>query len=173
VSRLPAINLANQVPDIRALPGLPFIGCISGDATTYVGTQMGGMPDLQALHIVRAAKKVIEEELKSRVVCKLPFATRPEALDVEIVRLTNEFAQIIETANEVIGRIQAEAEAAMQFINGKIDELNAAKAELLNIPEELRSKTERKMIERYEKYTGRLQSQITRMQANLDCIGSF
>lgn len=166
--KTPPINL----PTIRNLPTIPLIGCASGDATSYFGNQFGGLPDLESILHMKARKKYFEEMIETLIEGYVPAIPRQAVWAVRVAGYTNEIANLITEINTLIAAVTAYVNSALGFVNDRIDELNSAKNDLLSIPEDTRSKVQQKMIERYDKYIGRLEAQATRLQLTLTCIGA-
>jgi len=173
VSLIPQPKLPNiTLPNIRGIPTIPFVGCAGAQGTTYVGEQFGNVPDIGAIREIKALKKSLEEQIYALIQGKLPDATRPAPYDARAIQLTNEVAQLVTKLNEVIAGATAEAEAAIDFVNGKIGELNTAKGLLEGIPAGARSPVQQLMIERYDRYVGELNDQAGRLQSTIDCIAA-
>lgn len=169
---LPAPKLPSYpLPSIRSLPAIPHVGCAGGDGTAYFNNQFGGLPDLQALTHIRAAKKFLDEQIYALLQGKLNDLLRPPVYDARAVQLTAQLAEIVAKGNELIAAMTNEVNAAVSFINGKVAELNNAKAQILRIPEAARSHSQRLMLERYDEYVGELNAQAGRLQSTLTCLG--
>lgn len=168
---LPQIKLPSfNVPNIRSLPNIPTVGCVSGNATTVIGEQFGNFPDIQALPHVKALNKVITEQIGTLLEGKLPDAPRAALYQARQARLVSELAQIVSAATELASQIQAEISSSIQACNQKVNELNAAKSLILQIPANLRSPIQKKALDRYNEYIGEVNSQIGRLQTALGCL---
>jgi hypothetical protein len=160
-----------ELPGIRDLPAIPGVGCAGGSATTFTGSQFGGLPDLQAVLHIKALKKQYQDMMATLIEGYVPAAARQPVWAVRVANYVTYVASLVEEANALIQGIMAEVNASIAFVNGKISELNAAKNDLLSVPAETRSLVQAAMIERYTRYTGELQAQAGRLQSTLDCIG--
>ncbi|GEM_PF-3078785 len=159
-----------NTPTIRLPIDIPFVGCTGGSAKTLVGGQLGNVPDLATMLHIRTIKKAIEEQIYALLKGMLPDLTRPPVYNARAIQLLNEVVQIIATLNQVISQVFAEVNAAISFINQKKTELQNAANELLAIPSSALSQTQQLMIQRYQEYTGELNSQIGRLQSTLGCL---
>lgn len=169
--QLPTAKLPSwNVPGVRSLPSIPNVGCVSGNATTQIGGQMGSFPDIQALPHVKALNKIITEQIGTLTEGKLPDAPRSALYQIRQARLAVELAQIVEAAAQIASQIQAEVTEAINDCNAKIADLNAAKTELLQIPETARSAVQMKAIARYNDYASEVNAQIGRLQTSLGCL---
>jgi hypothetical protein len=165
--KLPNLNL----PAIRNLPMIPGIGCAGGNATSYLGAQFGGLPDLQAVLHIKALKKHYEDMMLTLIEGYVPAALRAPVWAMRVANYTTYVANLVAEANALITGVMAEINGSLAFINSKIGELNAAKTALTNIPADARSKVQTKMIQRYNRYLGELDAQSNRLQSTLTCIG--
>lgn len=169
--QLPQIKLPSwNVPPVRNLPTIPTVGCVSGNATTQIGQQMGNFPDIQALPHVKALNKIITEQIGTLLEGKLGDIPRAALYEIRKARLITELAQIVNQGTQLANQIQAEVNASIEAANAKINDLNAAKEELLQIPENARSVIQDKMISRYNEYIGEVNAQIGRLQQSLGCL---
>lgn len=169
--QLPQVKTPSwNIPDVRNLPTIPTIGCVSGNATTQIGEQMGNFPDIQALPHIKALNKIITEQIGTLLEGKLPDVPRSVLYEVRKARLITELADIISKGAQLAGQIQAEINGAIAAANEKINDLNAAKDALLQIPENARSVIQDKMISRYNEYIGEINAQIGRLQQSLGCL---
>lgn len=166
--RLPHLPL----PNVRGLPNIPHVGCAGGSATTYLGEQFGNLPDLNAALHIKNLKKTLEEQIYALIQGQLPDPTRPPVYAARAAQLVNEVAELVQMLNQVIADATAEANAAINFINGKINDINAAKTAVLTIPAGARSAVQRLALQRYEEYLGELNSQVGRLQATIECIST-
>src|SRR3712207_1920444 len=82
-------------PSIRDIPQIPNVGCVSGNPITYVGGQLGNMPDHKALPQIKALKKVIEEQIGTLLEGKSPDFVRPALYEIRRARLVTELADIV------------------------------------------------------------------------------
>lgn len=165
-AKLPSWNL----PSVRSLPTIPNVGCISGNPTTIVGDQMGSFPDIQALPHIKSLKKVINEQIGTLLEGKLPDLPRAVLFEARKARLTTELAQVVGKATAMASQIQADVNATINACNEKINDLNAAKDEILQLPEQARSAVQTKSLERYNEYADEINSQIDRLQSSLGCL---
>lgn len=165
--KLPHVNL----PQIRALPHLPQVGCVAGTAGHYSDTTFGGLPDLQALQHVKSLKKSLEEQLFALLKGQLPDLPRKIAYAERYARLGQELAALVAAFNEILGEAQSETQAAIQYVNQQISDLNAAQADILRTPAAVRTKLERLKLQRYQEYTGELNAQLGRLNQTLGCLG--
>lgn len=166
--RLPHLPL----PNVRGLPNIPHVGCAGGNGTTYLGEQFGNLPDLHAALAVKKLKKALEEQIYALIQGQLPDATRPPVYAARAAQLTNEVAQLVQALNQTIAGVTAEANASINFINGKINDINAARTAVLSIPAGARSAVQRLALQRYNEYLGELNSQVGRLQATIACIAA-
>ena len=165
-AKLPSWN----APSVRSLPQIPTVGCVSGNATTQIGASMGSFPDIAALPQIKSLNKVITEQIGTLLEGKLPDAPRAALYQVRQARLVGELAQIVSTATQIAGQVQAEVSAAISGCNQKINDLNAAKDALLQIPEAARTAVQSKRIARYNDYANEVGAQIGRLEASLGCL---
>jgi hypothetical protein len=171
VPQIPAAKLPSwNVPTIRSLPTIPTVGCVTGNATTLIGSQMGNLPDAMALPHVKALDKIITEQIGTLIEGKLPDLLRAPLYQVRQLRLFSELAQIISTSAQLAAQIQAETNAVIEACNQKIDDLNAAKDAILQIPENARTVVQQKALDRYNEYAGEINAQIGRLQQSLGCL---
>jgi hypothetical protein len=148
MTTLPTAKLPSwNVPAVRSLPSIPNVGCVSGNATTQIGEQFGNFPDVQALPHIKA----------------LLFEARK-------ARLITELTNIVSTATTIAGQVAGEINAAIDGCNEKISDLNAAKAAVMQTPENMRSLIQRKTLERYDEYIGEVNDQMGRLQTALACL---
>jgi hypothetical protein len=168
---LPQPKLPNwTLPNVRNVPTIPNVGCVSGDATTVVGAQMGNFPDIQALPHVKALNKVITEQIGTLLEGKLPDAPRAVVFEARRARLVTELTQIVNLATQTANQIQADVNATINACNEKINDINAAKNEISQLPETVRSAVQTKALERYDEYATEVTGQIGRLQASLGCL---
>jgi len=160
------------LPNVRGLPNIPHVGCAGGSATSYLGEQFGGLPDLQAALAMKNLKKALEEQIYALIQGELPDATRPPVYAARAAQLVNEVADVVQALNQLIAQVTAEANASINFINSKIDDINAAKSIVLTIPAAARNGVQRLALERYDEYLGELNSQAGRLQATMACIAA-
>ena len=169
--QLPTIKTPSwNVPPVRSLPTIPTVGCVSGNATTQIGQQMGSFPDIQALPHVKALNKVITEQIGTLLEGKLGDIPRAALYEVRKARLIAELAQIVNQGTQLATQIQNEVNASIEAANAKINDLNAAKDALLEIPENVRSVIQDKMITRYNEYISEVNAQIGRLEESLGCL---
>lgn len=166
--RLPHLTL----PTVRPIPTIPHVGCAGGSGTTYVGAQFGNLPDLHAALAIKKLKKALEEQIYALVQGQLPDLTRPPVYAARAAQLVNEVAELVQTLNQVVTGLIAEANAAINFVNGTINDINAAKAALETVPEGARNAVQRLMMQRYERYLGELNAQVGRLQSTITCIST-
>lgn len=164
----PHLNL----PNIRSLPNIPFVGCSGGNATSYIGQQFSGLPDLKTVLHIKALKKSLEEQIYALIQGQLPVIPRAPVYAARAAQLTSEVAQLVSTMTTVISQIQGEINGAISAVNGKIGEVNAAKAAIQSIPVSARTATQQLAIQRYSEYAGELNAQVGRLQQTLSCLGS-
>lgn len=166
--RLPHLPL----PNVRGLPNIPHVGCAGGSATSYLGEQFGNLPDLHAALAMKNLKKALEEQIYALIQGQLPDAVRPPVYAARAAQLINEVAELVQTLNQVIAGVTAEANAAINFVNGKINDINAAKSAVVAIPAGARSAVQRLALQRYNEYLGELNSQVGRLEATIACIAA-
>jgi len=166
--RLPHITL----PNIRAIPTIPHVGCAGATGTTYVGAQFGNVPDIGAALAIKALKKSLEEQIYALIQGELPQPARAPIYAVRAAQLADEVAEVVATLNGLIAGVTAEANAAIDFVNGQIAGVNQAKNALEEIPEGARDVVQRLMIERYTRYAGELAAQAARLESTIECIAA-
>ena len=164
--KLPHLSL----PAIGNLPSLPHIGCAGGDANSYLGKQFGNLPDLQTVLHLKAAKKFVEEQIYALFKGQLPDLTRPPVYAARQAQLAGELADMVAELNDAITRVVSEATAALDFVNGKINQLNSAKNDFLAVPEQSRSALQRAALEEFDACVGELNQQVTRLQSSITCV---
>jgi hypothetical protein len=170
---VPAPKLPHfPLPNVRGLPSIPHVGCAGGNGASYVGEQFGNLPDLHAALAMKKLKKALEEQIYALIQGQLPDATRPPVYAARAAQLVNEVAELVQTLNETIAIVTAEANASINFVNEKISDINAAKSAVLTIPAGARSAVQRLALQRYNEYLGELNSQVGRLQATIACIAS-
>ena len=167
--RVPTI----QLPFVPTFPSLPFIGCFGGDGKTYIGKKYGNRPDIQKLLHIKQLKKWFRENIDGYIEGKLDNPLRAVAFDARAIRLGLELAEIIEDFNETVGQITEEIDAGLDLVNGRINELNGLRGELLALSGDSLSKADQLMLERYNEYLGELDAQVTRLNGSRNCIGAF
>jgi hypothetical protein len=160
------------LPNVRGLPNVPHVGCAGGSATSYLGEQFGNLPDLHAALAIKKLKKALEEQIYALIQGQLPDPTRPPVYAARAAQLVNEVAELVQMLNNLIAQAAAEVNASINFINGKINDINAAKTAVLSIPQGARSAVQRLALQRYNEYLGELNSQIDRLNATIACISS-
>jgi hypothetical protein len=160
------------LPHIRGIPNIPHVGCSGASGTSYLGEQFGNLPDLHAALAMKNLKKAIEEQIYALIQGELPDAVRPPVYAARAAQLINEVAELVQTLNQVIAGVIAEANASINFINGKINDINAAKNTVLAIPAGARSAVQRLALQRYNEYLGELNAQVGRLQTTIGCISS-
>jgi hypothetical protein len=165
--KLPNFNL----PAIRNLPTISGVGCAGGNATSYLGSQFGGLPDLQAVLHIKALKKQYEDMMLTLIEGYVPAVLRQPVWAVRVASYDTYVANLVAEANTLINGVMAEINGSIAFINTKVGELNTAKNQLLSIPLDARTKVQAAMIERYNRYLGELDAQVNRLQSTLNCIG--
>jgi hypothetical protein len=165
--KLPPVTL----PEIRNLPTIPLIGCAGGDAHSYFGNQFGGLPDLESILHMKARIRYFQEQVEMMIEGYVPAIPRQVVWAIRVEQYLEAIANLTAAITASITAITDYVNASLGFINDKINELNDLKAALESVPEGLRSKVQQKMIERYNKYLGRLATQATRLQSTLECIG--
>ena len=168
---IPQPKLPNlTLPTIRVPLHIPSIGCPGADATSYLGEQFGNLPDIQdALHI-KHVRKVINDQIYALLKGKLPTILRKVLYATKAIELTSYVASIVSMLNEVIGRVIAEYNATINFINAKKAELNNAIAAIESIPASALTATNQLAIQRYNEYLGELDNQVSRLQTSISCI---
>ena len=167
-AKLPHIPL----PVIRNLPQIPTVGCVSGNATTLIGEQMGNLPDISALPQIRALKKAILEQIGALIDGQLPDAVRPPKYAARAARLVSELSSIVSAMNAIAAGLQAEVNSGIEFANQKLSDINAAKAIILNIPAGARTTIQKKTLDRLNEYAVEINAQINRMETALGCMSA-
>jgi hypothetical protein len=168
---LPPPKLPNwNVPTVRNLPQIPKVGCVSGNATTQVGKQMGSFPDIAALPHIKSLKKVITEQIGTLIEGKLPQLARLPLYEARQVRLVSELAEMVQKATEIADAISQEVTQTIEACNQKINDLNSAKDEILSFPASARSAMQEKAAARYDEYIAEIEAQIGRLSQSLGCL---
>lgn len=171
MTQLPPAKLPNwNLPNVRSIPSIPNVGCVSGNATTIVGEQLGSLPDISALPHIKALNKVITEQIGTLLEGKLGDVPRAIVYEVRRARLVTELASIVQQGTAIANQITAEVNAAVAFANTRIADLNASKSAILATPAHLRSAVQNKALDRYNEYIGEINGQIGRLQASLGCL---
>ena len=160
------------LPNVRGLPNIPHVGCAGGSATSYLGDQFGNLPDLHAALAMKNLKKALQEQIYALIQGELPDATRPPVYAARAAQLINEVADVVQLLNQTIANVTAEANAAINFVNGKINDVNAAKNAVLSIPAGARNVVQRLALQRYDEYLEELNTQVGRLQATIGCIAA-
>ncbi|MDX6692637.1 MAG: hypothetical protein QOF02_240 [Blastocatellia bacterium] len=169
--QLPAVKLPHiPLPTIRAIPTIPGVGCTGGNTTTLVGEQFGNLPDLDAVRHIKELKKYLEEQMQTLIEGYVPAAERQPVWAARVARYVERVSELLESLNEIVSGVMAETNASMNFVNGKIGELNAARAEALSIPEATRSAVQRLALERTNQYIAELNQQMGRLESTISCI---
>ncbi|HEY6232796.1 MAG TPA: hypothetical protein VIW64_16145 [Pyrinomonadaceae bacterium] len=166
--KLPHIAL----PNVRAIPTIPHVGCAGAQGTTYVGQQFGNAPDIGAARAIKALKKALEEQIYALLQGELPQPARAPIYAARAAQLADEVADVVATLNDLIAGVTAETNAAISFVNDTIAEVNQAQSTLLEIPEGARDVVQRVMIERYTRYAGELTAQAARLGTTIECISA-
>ena len=86
------------------------------------------------------------------------------------MRLVSELADIVSTASEISSQIQSEVNAAIEGCNQKIDELNAAKAAINQLPVTQLNKLRTKAFARYDSYIAEINLQKAKLEQSLGCL---
>lgn len=165
-ARIPQIAL----PQIRIPVHIPKVGCPGADARSYIGEQFGNLPDLQdALH-TKHLRKVTNDQIYALLKGQLPTILRKVVYLQKALELIEDVAAFIAVLNQVIGQAVAEYNATINFINGKISELNAGIADVEAIPAAARTAAQTLLPDRYNEYIAELNQQIARLQTSITCI---
>ncbi|HEX8565415.1 MAG TPA: hypothetical protein VF648_07060 [Pyrinomonadaceae bacterium] len=159
-----------QLPQIRPLPSIPFVGCIPATPETLVGRQMGKQPDLSALAHIRALKKNIIEKLIILLEGQLPDFPRKIAYETNRVRLVAELAEIVAEGVAIAARLAADAQENIEEINNQIDILNEGISAYQEIGEAVRTRIQQKTIDRFGEYINELEQQKGRWESVMSCI---
>ena len=171
-------RLAAKVPTVQApftAPTLsvPFLSCFSGDGRTFVGRHFSNRPDLLKLQHLKQLIVQYEERIITQTIGKLDNPLRSAGFVAQIVEITDKIATATAAITSAVGEITEEIDAGISFINDRITDLNALRAELNAVPENLRTKVAAHLIARYEQYFGELESQLSRLNAARACVQSF
>jgi hypothetical protein len=158
------------IPTIRLPIDIPFVGCTGGSAKTYVGKQLGNLPDLATMLHIRTILKALQEQIYALIQGELPDVLRAPVYAARAAQLIAQVASIISTINDVITRVLAEVNAAITFANQKIAELQTLANQFASIPESALTLAQQLMMQRYQEYTGELNAQIGRLQSTLGCL---
>lgn len=171
MSTLPTAKLPSwNLPTVRSLPTIPNVGCVSGNATSFIGDQFGNFPDVQALPHIKALNKVITEQIGTLLEGKLGDIPRAALYEVRRARLVTELVNIVQQGATVASQIQSEVNANIAACNEKIADLNSAKNAILSIPEASRSALQQKTLDRMNTYIAEVNGQIGRLQTSLGCL---
>jgi len=165
-AKLPSIPL----PSIRNIPNIPGVGCAGGDGTSYLGEQFGNVPDVLAATHIRGLIKTCEDQIFALIKGELPDIPRAIAYAQKAAELAEYVTSLLSTLNESIGSIVGEAQASINFVNQKIQEVNSAKSQILAVPEAGRTAVQRLALSRYNEYAQELNAQIGRLQSTIGCI---
>ena len=157
-------------PSVRLPFQIPFIGCTGGSAKTFVGEQLGNIPDTQTLLHIKNLKKSLEEQIYALIKGQLPDIARPPVYAARAAQLVTEVASLVAALNSVISSAIAEINAAISFVNQKKTELENSLNEILAIPSEQLRASQELMQQRYQEYLGELNAQIGRLQSTLGCL---
>lgn len=173
VPQLPSLKLPSlNLPVIRSMPNIPGVGCVPSDGHSYLGEQFGNLPDLNAVQTIQSLKKVINEEIAALIEGYLPTAARQPLWAARVAMLTQYVADLNDLMTQTVGRVAAEINATLTFINAKKAEMETALSEINNIPAAARSTAQRMLAERYNEYLGELDAQAARLQQTITCLGS-
>lgn len=165
-AKVPTIQSEFNAPVIN----VPFVGCFSGDGQTYIGRHFGNRPDILRLNHLRQKIKEYEQRIITMTIGKLDNPLRSAGFAEEIVRITEEIAAMTNAVTETVGLLTEELQAGINFVNARMGELDSLITGLQNIPEQLRTRTEVKLLKRYNQYFGELESQAVRLQTAKDCL---
>jgi hypothetical protein len=167
-AKVPTIQGEFNAPSIN----VPFIGCFSGDGQTYIGRNFGNRPDILRLNHLRQKVKEYEQRIITMTIGQLDNPPRAEGFAEEIVRITADIATMVNAITETVAEVTEELQAGINFVNARMGELDQLRTGLQSIPEELRTRTEAKLIERYNQYFGELESQASRLETAMNCLGA-
>lgn len=169
---IPAAKLPNlNLPAIRNLPTIPFVGCAPGDSSSFVGEQFGNAPDLNSILSIRALKKSLEEQIYALIQGQLPDPARPAPYAARAAQLANEITELLDAMNTVIGQVTGSVNAAIEYANEQLTAVNQAKAAIVAVPAASRSAVQKLMLDRYNRYATELNAQVARHQQTIACLG--
>lgn len=169
--RIPEAKIPDiQLPTIRLPIHIPKIGCPGADGQSYIGEQFGSMPDLYDAFHAKHLRKIINDQIYALLKGQLPTPLRKGLYLQKALELIQDVAAIIQVLNQVIGRMIAEYNAIINFINQKKAELNAVIQEINGVGAGARTAVQQKTLERYQEYIGELDQQISRLQTSISCI---
>jgi hypothetical protein len=157
-------------PQVRLPADIPFVGCVSGSAKTFVGEQLGNIPDATKILQIRAIKKALEEQIYALIQGQLPDPVRPPVYAARAAQLTSQVAGIVSALTQTIAQASAEVNAAINFVNQQKTAIQNSLNELAAVPSEQLTASQRLMMQRYNEYLGELNSQIGRLQSTLGCL---
>jgi hypothetical protein len=161
-----------QLPTIRGIPSLPHIGCVGARGTTYQGQQHGHLPDVGGILHLRAMRKFLNEQIYALIQGELPDSLRPAPYAVRAAQLVDEVTEAVASMNELISSVVGEIGADLSYVQGQINTLNSAMAEVQAVPANSRTAAQAMTLTLYTEYVSELNSQATRLQASLSCIAS-
>lgn len=164
--KLPTLTL----PSIRSIPTIPFVGSAAASGTTYIGEQFGNVPDLNVVLHIKTVKKALLEQIYALIEVELPDPVRPIPYAARAAQLTNELAEVAAFLAEIVAGITAEVNAAIDFANERIGEVNQAKSEIESTAAGARSPLQQLMLQRYDRYEGELAAQVGRLQSTLESL---
>ena len=165
-AKLPNLNL----PAIRSLPTIPFVGGAPGDASSLVGEQFGNAPDLNSILHIKTLKKALEEQIYALLKGQMPFATRPPVYAAREAQLINEVAQLVTAMNTNIGQVTGSVNAAISYANQQLAAVNQAKGAIDGVPAAARSPVQKLLVTRYARYATELNAQVARHQQTLSSL---
>jgi hypothetical protein len=166
--RIPSLNL----PQVRALPSVPGVGCAGGDATAFFGEQFGGLPDIQSVLHIKSLKKHYEEMMATLIEGYLNEIPRQALWAARVAEYTNRVADLVGAMTGLIAGMTAEVGASVAAINETKDELQGMLDGILEVPAAQRDAAQRLMATRYQQYLGELDTQAGRLQATLACLSA-
>jgi hypothetical protein len=168
---IPAAKLPHiPLPNIRSIPMIPGVGCAGGNTTTLIGEQLGNLPDLDAVRHIKDLKRYLAEQIETLIEGYVPAAQRQPVWAARVERYVQRISELLEGMNELISGVVAETNASINFVNGKIGELNAARSEALSLPEAARSAVQRLALERTNEYISELNQQKSRLESTISCL---
>lgn len=173
MSNLPAVIETNwNLPNVRGQPVVPRVGEVAGQATTYVGEQLGNAPDLMALPVIASLKKKLLEQIKSLIDGQLPTALRAPKYAAQAADLAEFVSELQSRTSQLINQVTGEINGQIGFITEQIAGVNQAKAAILTIPVAMRTETEMLTIQRLGSYLAELSLQRGRLQSTLSTVAS-
>lgn len=165
--KLPNLNL----PAIRNLPAIPFVGTAPGDSNSFVGEQFGNAPDLNSVLHIRSLKKALEEQIYALIQGEATQPIRAPIYAARAAQLANEVTELLDALDTVVGQVTSSINATINYANQQLAAVNQAKAAITALPVQARSAVQKLMNDRYTRYAQELNAQIARHEQALASLG--